>query len=229
MSLQTTQMTLRLRFIIKGGGENKISTSEIGNFNIFDMTDPHRLMQPCLCLPGGLEKFETARDRGHGPPSSPSSPPPVWAHCQADGAALHGDNSELMEHLCKAEVKTRLQTTAAQSHWSIKCRSAWVFSLSSSPTNNHYLNPPKDFKNLHLPLSAQEERLQFIGCNPGCARRCFAAMLVVGKFCEELQETIKGCRHHRRHHCCHSGSLETFQGLFETLLQRCCVGRTETY
>lgn len=175
------------------------------------------------------------REIWNGEGSRPWSPHPLHPHPH-----LFGLTARLMEQLymeitlswwsiCATEVKTRLQTTAAQSHWSIKCRSAWVFSLSSSPTNNHYLNPPKNFKNLHLPLSAQEERLQFIGCNPGCARRCFAAMLVAGKFCEELQETIKGCRHHRRHHCCHLGSLETFQGLFETLLQRCCVGRTETY
>lgn len=160
-------------------------------------------------------------------------PPPTPLHPHPH---LFGPAARLMEQLymeitlswwsvCAKPSWRQLQTTAVQSHWSIKCRSARVSSLSSSPTNNHHLNPPKNFKNLHLPLSAQEERLQFIGCNPGCARRCFAAMLVAVKFCEELQETIKGRRHHRRH----SGSLESFQGLSETLLQRCCVGRTETY
>lgn len=124
----------------------------------------------------------------------------------------------------------QLRTTAAQSHWSVKCGSAWVSSISSPPTNHQHLNPPKNFKNLHLPVSNQEEQLQFTSCNPGCVLRCFAAMLVAVKSCNELQETVNGCRHpHRRHHRCHSGSLGSFQGLFETLLQRCFVGRTETY
>lgn len=73
------------------------------------MTDPDRVTRPHFCLQWGNVSqvgHSNLKRRGMEAMHRPAPSPPVWAHCQADGAALHGDNSELMERLGKAEVKT---------------------------------------------------------------------------------------------------------------------------
>lgn len=58
----------------------------------------------------------------------------------------------------------------------------WLFSL---------LQNQKHVKNHHLPPVTHGEQLQFIQYNPAIALRCFAAMLVIVRFCKKQLETVE--------------------------------------